>query len=431
MPIRVECSRCRDVTHFADNDAGLAVACVACGQHLRVPNLAAKAAAPQYPGPLPPLPDEPPPLFANVRHDADVSTASPPLPPPANVASRSTKRRPASGARWRTYGLIAGLVGAGVAAAVYQSRTPKTVSVVAQTQPVTQPVAVALAPVAAASQPATPTAKVETPATKPVAPVVPPPPAVAARAEPVRPYTPANAPVGFVGLERIEIRGERMSVDSYHSGAGRYGGDNVRPNARLLSNGEIAVSGDGAMLASVRPGPGQTFRTPKRVTISGPAEPLAAKVSAPPVRLDPFAQDSNNAALPPKYFKNGNLVLIGDRVVAIPPGVYYLNDVVIEPLATLLCDGPVTLLISGQLTVLGNIETSHDLPANCRVRVTGSREVTIGRKTTLYLDLYAPNSTVNVDGKGEFYGSLVAKTLRVQGNRSLHFDEALLPGEAR
>ena len=71
MPIRVECTRCRDVTHFADNDAGLAVACLACGQHLRVPHLPKPQAAVR---PIA-LPDEPPPLFANLKHDPDVIAA--------------------------------------------------------------------------------------------------------------------------------------------------------------------------------------------------------------------------------------------------------------------------------------------------------------------------------------------------------------------
>src|SRR5436190_17079216 len=95
MPIRVECPRCHDSAYFADNDAGLAVACLACGQHLRIPAVQPKprptptpqpVAAAERPLQLPPTPKPaapppPPPSVASVTVRPEIAAAAPPRRP--------------------------------------------------------------------------------------------------------------------------------------------------------------------------------------------------------------------------------------------------------------------------------------------------------------------------------------------------------------
>jgi hypothetical protein len=420
MPIRVECTRCQDVTHFADNDAGLAVACLSCGQHLRVPQM------PKERPVVTPVvvPDEPPPLFANYKHDPDGGAVAPPV----RQAARRAKRPAAGRSKWRAYGILLAVLGVGAMAVTYEVQRRRSASAVAQPDPrrsapaATQPVQVVVASVKqpAPSKPA-PGVIEKAPAVKPAL------ASFETRPQPAstgRPYTPVNAPVGFVGLERLEYTG-RLLADSYNAAAGVYGGDNVRSNGRLLSNGEILLAGDGELRGFAHPGPGQTLKPSKKVSVTGSTSPLISKLQAPPVRLDPFAHDSANANLPDKFFKNGNLVVYGKHTVAIPAGVYYLNDLAIESSATLHCDGPVTLLVSGQVSLAGTIEPPDNRPANCRIRVTGDRPIAITQKHELFVDLYAPQSVVTVSGKGDVYGSIVARRLHVNGRGALHFDESL------
>jgi hypothetical protein len=429
MPIRVECPRCQDVSHFADNDAGLAVACLACGQHMRVPKGAPKAAPPPPPAARG---DE---LFASYTPPEPAPAAqTPPVAGPAGA--RRARVRPAGGrSAWRTFGLFVAVLICGGLATLYFDHRRKTAPQVASnetpttqptSQPASRPAAVAVAQprpantaqTAAAIKPPTPATKVIAAATPPAAAVI---PVMLSQSS----YTPPAAPVGFVGLERIDLTGH-LVVDSYDAAAGPYTPETVRAAARLLSNGPIQLAGDGELRAEIHPGEGSPFKAPKRITVTGATDPLPARLAAPPVRLDPFAHDSTNAALPPEFFKGGNLIVFGNRTVTLPAGVYYLNDLTVDAAATLRLQGPTTLLVSGRVNLVGNVETHANRPAHFRIRVTGDKPVTITHRNTLYLDLYAPQSPIDVSGKGDVFGSIVGRFLRVSGTRPLHFDESLL-----
>ena len=45
--------------------------------------------------------------------------------------------------------------------------------------------------------------------------------------------------------------------------------------------------------------------------------------------------------------------------------------------------------------------------------------------TKFYGALYGPNSTINIQGNAEVYGSIVARTVNVTGSAIVHYDEAL------
>jgi hypothetical protein len=240
-----------------------------------------------------------------------------------------------------------------------------------------------------------------------------------------RHYTPPTAPVGFIGFDRIDLTGH-LQIDSYDAATGPYTPDTARAAAPLLSNGPIRLQGEGNIRGQIHSADALPVKIPKRLQVTGSTDPLPIRLPAPPVTLDPFAQDSANAALPREFYKAGNLTLWGAHQLTLPRGVYYLNDVNIDSPATLRLQGPVTLLISGRLTIAGNIETQSNRPAHCRIRITGDKPVTITQKNTLYLDLYAPQSPIEITGKGDLHGSIVARTLRINGSRPMHFDESLL-----
>jgi hypothetical protein len=459
MPIRVECPRCHDTAYFADNDAGLAVACLACGQHWRVP---AAAQAKPRPAPTPqaieaaerplrlgptPQPPSPPAVRADVPRD---------LPPQAPAVSAPVRRptaRPAGHVRpvpakgsWRLYSLLLGLLIAGtlgtLVIAWFMNLSKAATSPLARGEvaPESPPASrVTAAAAAAPNSIAAPAPMVVKPDKKVLSSSVPRPPtaspsrpdapallAALPLAPTVRTYTPAAAPVGFVGLDRIDIVG-KVLVDSYDTSAAPYAADSARANALLLSNGAIRLEGDGRVAGAVHPGPAAPFKASKRLEISGPTDALAGRLYAPPVTLDPFAHDSANGSIPAAFHQRGNLNLSGNRTLTLAGGVYYLNDVVIDAGSTLRLDGPATLLVSGRLAIGGNIETAENRPANCRIRVTSPQPVIIAQRNALYLDLYAPQSPIEIGGRGDLFGSIVGRTLRVNASRPMHFDESLLP----
>jgi hypothetical protein len=437
MPIRVECPRCHKVTYFADNDAGLAVACLACKTHLKVP---IPHAAPK---PVSPMvhPDEPPPLFSNTPKHllvAPPSTKPAAVETPRHHAGKARPVRPASPrSRWRLYGIfiLLGVIGIALAALNKYLQDNSGGTQAHDTQS-TQP---ASKPISAATRPAAQIAKVPAPATTPIVvapppdkpPIVKPPivasitPApVAPQATPAKIYTPAGAPVGLVGVDRIELGG-KTQIDSYNAAVAPYTKESAQANAALLSNGVIQLNVEGQIRAAVHSGLATPIKPGKKLTIIGPTDPLTAPLLAPMVELDPLSHDSANASLPVEYVRNGNFNLDGKKSAKLPGGVYYVNDFVIVATATLHLEGPATFLVSGQVSLIGKIETHDQRPANCRIRLTSDKPVTITHTNNLYLDLYAPQSPIRIDGKGDLYGSIVGRTLTVNGSRNFHVDESL------
>ena len=51
--------------------------------------------------------------------------------------------------------------------------------------------------------------------------------------------------------------------------------------------------------------------------------------------------------------------------------------------------------------------------------------LSIGGNGQLAGAVYAPNADINLNGGGNVYGSLMGKSLNVNGNFSFHYDEAL------
>jgi hypothetical protein len=152
------------------------------------------------------------------------------------------------------------------------------------------------------------------------------------------------------------------------------------------------------------------------------------KLDVPPIDVGTVRRENDNGELPERYFRGKDFVLHAGKTVAIPGGVYYLEDLVIEPKATLVLDGPATFVVTGKFIVRGNIETHGRRPGNLHVRVAGeSQPVEVNNPSDVYVDLYAPGRAVEVFDNAELYGSVVGKILRVNGERGLHFDESIEP----
>lgn len=420
MPIKVECPRCGRVTHYADNDAGLAAACIGCKTVIRVP-------APQ------PIAKPAPRVLRDPSQELHLPPAVAPAPAPvapqrrvapAAVSGGPTpavpKRLPVS----RIAASILLLLGLSAAVMIYvrnrETPQPAPVNVVAATMPATRPVVKAPTTVAVAKP------EVPAPVTQPVASK--PPVLLSSVVEPAVRRVVADEPTlprGFIGLERVQVDG-KFFADSYNSSAGEYDDDKAGAECLIASNGSIAANSKPVIKGSLRPGAsvGAKF---KDVKVSGSVEPLTSVIIAPPVKLNPFATDSSNHALPEKYYRNGRLNLYRNAKVTLPAGTYYLEELVIDNSARLEFEGPVTLYIHNRMILIGKMKTFEDRPANCRLRMTGESQVVITDSNTFHFDLYAPRGRVEISGKGDIFGAIVGRTLHVTGSRNLHFDEALLP----
>jgi len=52
-------------------------------------------------------------------------------------------------------------------------------------------------------------------------------------------------------------------------------------------------------------------------------------------------------------------------------------------------------------------------------------KVTIGKSLSLYADVYDPYGSAKMDKESNLYGALIAKSLKVNTDAALHYDESL------
>ena len=438
MPILVVCSHCGRSARFADNDAGLAVSCLGCRKTLRV------QAPVKQPKPMPVI-EEPAPWVKPVaRASAGQAVAAPaPGARPHRAGSNGQAAAPAGGkvvvvkpesrppaaptavakptgapttedegpklARLATTGMVliavfaAGMIGLKVYSYL--------------TGPAESPQAAATGP--ATSGPTTAPAAGSTPNAAAVAPV------------PVAPVPVAPAPaavplpLGIVGLDAIELHGT-VKVDAYDSATGEYDDAKAADTALVASNGPVRLFGEGAIKGSVRPGPDAPLKLSKKTKVTGSTASIERALVAEPVDVTALAAGATRAAeLPDGVLSNGNLTLAGKRTVAIPAGVYDVRDLTIDTRATLRCDGPVTLLVRGRVTVMGAIEAHQNRPKNLVIQVAGTGPVVLATRADVYADVYAPQSSLDVSGRGDFFGRLTARTVKVSGRWGFHVDQSL------
>src|SRR5688572_17586651 len=211
MAILVECPRCRGVTPFADNDAGLAVSCTACGQVTRVPG--GQTARPK----------------AVLAYEA----------PPALGRVRGSGARPFvyAGAVVLAF-VIVGAMGFLRYRSMAAGRARAVANLAADRAAAT---ALAAREAAAATAPTVPTTAA--PPTGAVAPsLVATPPATVAKPPERANVEGTSRVVGFVGVERLEFNG-RYSVDSYDSTKGPYRESSAGAKAPLVSKLKVRLFG--------------------------------------------------------------------------------------------------------------------------------------------------------------------------------------------
>jgi len=229
---------------------------------------------------------------------------------------------------------------------------------------------------------------------------------------------------GIVGIDWIRMNGTPIT-DSYDSDLGPYSDANRGENGTITSNGPIRLIGTTDIYGDAQPGPAETdVDANGNVYISGDVEPLTEKLVFPPVDASPYANNNNNAVIPPAYLSKKGFKMTGGTWT-VPAGTYYFSDFDLGGNATLIMAGPVTLYVTGSLKIAGNVETSGSVAANLSIQVAGRGGVDLTGTSNLYADVYAPEANVTISGTHDFFGAVVGKTLTTGGTGRIHHDEQL------
>jgi Flp pilus assembly protein TadG len=233
------------------------------------------------------------------------------------------------------------------------------------------------------------------------------------------------APGGYaiVGLNYISMAGN--ASDSYWSSTGYTRNE----TGHIASNGPITLGGSTYVYGDARPGVGCSVNDPSKV--SGSSAPLTQPLTYPNASAGVYATGNDNANIPPANFINKGLLVSSGANVTLPGGNYYLASIAVTGTGVLNFSGPATLYCYGPVTMTGKTMTSSDVPANLKIVTvptpTGGAPgaITVTNNAAMYATIYAPQSDVILGGSGDIYGSVVGKSVAMNGTSAIHYDLSL------
>lgn len=98
-------------------------------------------------------------------------------------------------------------------------------------------------------------------------------------------------------------------------------------------------------------------------------------------------------------------------------GKYYFTNFSVPAGKTVIFSGPVELYVNGSFNVSDNITTHNNQPANAKLRMVSGSGVDIAAgQTPIYLDVYAPLSPLNVNGR-RVYGNFIMGGINLSSAR--------------
>lgn len=213
---------------------------------------------------------------------------------------------------------------------------------------------------------------------------------------------------GLVGTASVDLSG-KASIDSYNKRLGSFGA-----NGDVLSNGVVKVS-DNAMVKGGATG--FSFDLSGQGVISG------AHVSA--------SQPTQFMSVPmPQSLPNLGLIEVKNTDTrTLLPGSYRASGIIVSSDATLFVNnaaGPVTLYVTGSVDIQGKGITVADTnPEKFAVYVVGGADIKLQNTGKFHGVVYAPNSFIDISGKGQFFGAFVGKTVKVSNDAVIHYEPAL------
>jgi hypothetical protein len=277
----------------------------------------------------------------------------------------------------------------------------------------------------------------------------------------VRIYPLNSFPAGLFSRDSMLIEGN-VATDAYRSADGNYASQRHSSDAdgpyalaqgHLGSNGSFELSGSSAVVrGDARPGPGHTLVTVGHPTISGTTAPLPAPVLVPDPPREQFEAaylDNDNAELigtggyDPATF---SLRLTSRDTATLTGGTYFFSDVVLEDQSELRITGPSVLYVTGAFHIgNGGLWNGSSEPPDALVfvhpypipagylweppirpsRRQPGEQVVLSGGAKSALAVYAPGADIAVLTNADLWGAFVGRSVRVEGNPSVHYDLTL------
>lgn len=252
-------------------------------------------------------------------------------------------------------------------------------------------------------------------------------------------------PRGAFGGIAVTFSGGAMT-DSYDSSGGPYSVTRSASNGDIGSNGNIGISGGAVINGTATPGPGHTVTISNNSVVTGSTAPADELMVLNQIDATPYATNNDNARICANAATctattysdaTKSLTVSGDATLG--PGAYYLCKLAIK--GTLHIAGSVTIWMGSPVACgsktsgaaiesAGVVDVVSGRPRDFQVRMQGSTSVSsnaiLSSKSQFFGILYAPSSTLTLQGGAHLFGSAAAGSVAAgAGGGFIHFDRSL------
>ncbi len=231
------------------------------------------------------------------------------------------------------------------------------------------------------------------------------------------------------------------TTDSYDSSAGLYPAGQQNSNGNLGTNGNLLNSSTLTVNGSLSTPYGSTTGPCPSAVDTSSGNPITATgglqtltpptYPTPTIPVTPTTAYPMPSSIPPGTYGNAT----GSGTIHFSAGTYNFNSINCSSAVTFVVDsGPVILNlggvgISGYVLNFqsGVIINAGGKPSDFQIIYGGTAGLNFqSGANPINAVIYAPNSNVNFQSDGGFYGSMITKTTDFQSNVSLHYDRSLM-----
>ena len=251
---------------------------------------------------------------------------------------------------------------------------------------------------------------------------------------------------GFIGIDSVDLR-NRGTTDSYNSDIGDYPNDwevdYNDPNVNSFQNGDVCSEGpitlaSGAEIHGDAAGSSVTISQGSGAQIFGSQGPRNSSGTYDPVDFDEANINDNETipdppkhSWPPQFLSDdGDLIVSNGRNIVLESGVYRVRDLKVAGGSRFEIRGNVKIYVERELRLDNGTKANPSSIPNDLQLLVGAGPVNIQGGNELHGVIYAPQASVTIGNNGNFFGSIIGKTLTVTGGAKLHFDESLADEES-
>jgi len=229
------------------------------------------------------------------------------------------------------------------------------------------------------------------------------------------------------GIDMVDLGGTTL-IDSYDPRLGLYGGTNIGNNGSVGTNGSVSASnnvdifGDVVYYGSASVPDGVIKGGGELIHLTEPRyfPPLPDfSVGSSDVSVKPGKSQS----ISPGKYKDIDV----KGTLTFAPGVYYIDSLKVTSNGKIEISDSTTLYIKSALTLTGQgISNSSLDPTKLTIYYRGTQEAKMTGGSQAYVEVYAPNAPVVLEGNSNFFGTFIGKTVKATGTPDIHFSEGSL-----